>query len=94
MQCIKTEAVSAEEVSIMLPLLVAGSSLRILLPLAHYRLVASFVRSKPPGRKMVGGHHSAAIRILDSYNMNVLSVLRLLQTSTYLQHCSVTWVIL
>ena len=43
-----------------------------------------------------GGHHSdsAAIRILDSYNRNVLSVLRLLQTSTYLQHCSVTWVIL
>ena len=54
MQCIKTEAVSAGEVSIMLPLLVAGSSLRILLTLAHYRLVASFVRSKPPGRKMVG----------------------------------------
>ena len=39
----------------MLLVLVAGSSLRLLLTLAHYRLVASFVRSKPPGRKMVGG---------------------------------------
>ena len=39
----------------MLLVLVAGSSLRLLLTLAHYHLVASFVRSKPPGRKMVGG---------------------------------------
>jgi len=38
----------------MLPLLLAGSSLRILLTLAHYYLVAAFVQSKPPGRKMVG----------------------------------------
>ena len=38
----------------MLLVVVAGS-LRLLLTLAHYHLVASFVRSKPPGRKMVGG---------------------------------------
>ena len=33
--------------------LVCGAVLRILLTLAHYQIVARFVRSKPPGRKMV-----------------------------------------
>ena len=34
-------------------LLVCVSCLRILLTLGHYSAVADFVRSKPPGRKMV-----------------------------------------
>ena len=34
-------------------LLVCGAVLRLLLTLAHYQMVARFVRSKPPGRKMV-----------------------------------------
>ena len=40
--------------------LLAGSSLRLLLTLAHYHLVATFVRSKPPGRKMVGARLEVA----------------------------------
>ena len=33
--------------------LLCGAVLRLLLTLAHYQMVARFVRSKPPGRKMV-----------------------------------------
>ena len=58
LDCIfKTEATTEREISAMLPLLLAGSTLRILLTLAHYYLVAAFVKSKPPGRKMVWEIH-------------------------------------
>ena len=33
--------------------LLCGAVVRLLLTLAHYQMVARFVRSKPPGRKMV-----------------------------------------
>ena len=59
--------------------LAAGSSLRLLLTLAHYHLVASFVRSKPPGRKMVGGE------IRGCSMSDIVRWCRLHPTSTYLQ---------
>ena len=49
----KAEATSPLLASTMRPLLLAASAGRILFTLAHYRLVAALVRSKPPGRKMV-----------------------------------------
>ena len=44
-------------------LLVCGAVVRLLLTLAHYQMVARFVRSKPPGRKMVSYN-------LQLYNFN------------------------
>ena len=62
----------------------AGSSLRLLLTLAHYHLVASFVRSKPPGRKMVGGEIRSNLYRGCSMS-DIVRWCRLHPTSTYLQ---------
>ena len=44
---------SVRSLGMLRVLLVCGAVVRLLLTLAHYQMVARFVRSKPPGRKMV-----------------------------------------
>ena len=44
---------SVRSLGMVRTLLVCGAVVRLLLTLAHYQMVARFVRSKPPGRKMV-----------------------------------------